>query len=99
MVAPRLVNRSSLLSLVALLQAIAGVRVAWRLARTAHGERIMTREAPAPGERVTVILPVLNERARLGPCLDGLVAQPGEVAEMLVIDGGSRDGTQELIAA
>jgi dolichol-phosphate mannosyltransferase len=99
MVAPRLVNRSSLLSLVALLQAIAGVRVVWRLARTAHGERIMTREAPVTGERVTVILPVLNERARLGPCLDGLVAQPGEVAEMLVIDGGSRDGTQELIAA
>jgi dolichol-phosphate mannosyltransferase len=68
------------------------------LARTARGERIALSEAPAPGERVTVLVPVLNERARLGPCLASLIAQPTEVAEILVVDGGSTDGTQDLIS-
>jgi dolichol-phosphate mannosyltransferase len=52
-----------------------------------------------PGERVTVIVPVLNERARLGPCLEGLITQPSEVIEVLVVDGGSRDGTEEVVAS
>ena len=75
------------------------MRVAWRLARTARGERIARSDRPAPGEQVTVIVPVLNERNRLGPCLDGLIDQPEEVAEILVVDGGSSDGTQELVAS
>ena len=49
-------------------------------------------------EKVSVIVPVLNERTRLEPCLDGLVAQGEEVAEILVVDGGSDDGTQELVS-
>ncbi len=49
-------------------------------------------------ERVSVIVPVLNERMRLEPCLDGLVAQGEEVAEIIVVDGGSDDGTQELVS-
>ena len=49
-------------------------------------------------EKVSVIVPVLNERMRLEPCLDGLVAQGEEVAEILVVDGGSDDGTQELVS-
>ena len=49
-------------------------------------------------ERVSVIVPVLNECMRLEPCLDGLVAQGEEVAEILVVDGGSDDGTQELVS-
>jgi dolichol-phosphate mannosyltransferase len=68
------------------------------LARTARGERIAVSDAPLPGERVTVLVPVLNERGRLDPCLAGLIAQPSEVAEILVVDGGSSDGTQDLAA-
>ena len=49
-------------------------------------------------EKVSVIVPVLNESTRLEPCLDGLVAQGEEVAEILVVDGGSDDGTQELVS-
>jgi dolichol-phosphate mannosyltransferase len=84
-------------TLLTLVQALAGIRVVLRLARTVRGQRIEASGAPLPGERVTVLVPVLNERGRLGPCLAGLIAQPGEVAEILVVDGGSSDGTQDLV--
>jgi dolichol-phosphate mannosyltransferase len=87
-----------MVSLLALAQALAGIRIIWQLARTARGERIAMSDVPVPGERVTVLVPVLNERARLGPCLASLIAQPAEVAEILVVDGGSTDGTQELMS-
>jgi len=48
-------------------------------------------------DRVSVIVPVLNERTRLERCLDGLIAQGEEVAEIIIVDGGSDDGTQELV--
>jgi dolichol-phosphate mannosyltransferase len=91
-------NLARVVTVLALGQALAGIRITWQLARTARGERIAASDTPVPGERVTVLVPVLNERARLGPCLDRLIAQPSEVAEILVVDGGSTDGTQNLIS-
>src|SRR5829696_9592163 len=85
-------------TLLALIQTLAGIRVVLRLARTVRGQRIEISDAPLPGERVTVLVPVLNERGRLGPCLAGLIAQPSEVAEILVVDGGSNDGSQDLVS-
>jgi dolichol-phosphate mannosyltransferase len=87
-----------LIRLLAVGQALAGIRIIWKLVRTARGEWIATSEAPVPGERVTVLVPVLNERGRLGPCLANVIAQPGEVTEILVVDGGSTDGTRDLIS-
>jgi dolichol-phosphate mannosyltransferase len=87
-----------LLALLALLQAVTGARVVSRLARTARGVRIRPSDAPQGAERVSVIVPVLNEKGRLAPCLEGLITQPGEVAEILVVDGGSSDGTRDLVA-
>ena len=91
-------NPARFFAVLALAQALAGMKVALRLARTVRGERIEVNDAPLPEERVTVLVPVLNERGRLGPCLAGLIAQPSEVAEILVVDGGSSDGTQDLVA-
>lgn len=91
-------NRTRLLTILAFAQALAGARVILRLLRTARGERIDRTDAPQPGERVSVIVPVLDERDRLAPCLEGLLAQPPEVAEILVVDGGSTDGTPDLVA-
>ena len=91
-------NLARVVTVLALGQALAGIRIIWQLARTARGERIAASDTPVPGERVTVLVPVLNERARLGPCLARLIAQPSEVAEILVVDGGSTDGTQDLIS-
>jgi len=48
-------------------------------------------------ERVTILLPVLNESQRISPCLESLIAQPAEAAEILVVDGGSADGTQQIV--
>jgi len=92
-------NTPLLTSLMAL-QAVLGARVALRLLQSAGGERISLAEASAAeGERVSVIVPVLNERARLAPCLEGLIAQGPEVTEIVVVDGGSDDGTQELVCS
>jgi dolichol-phosphate mannosyltransferase len=87
-----------LLWAVIALQVALGGRVVWRLARTARGERVVADVTPAPArERVAIIIPVLDERARLAPCLEGAIAQPAEVIEILVVDGGSTDNTPELI--
>jgi N-acetylglucosaminyl-diphospho-decaprenol L-rhamnosyltransferase len=45
---------------------------------------------------VAVVIPSWNSARLLGPCLDSLAGQEG-VAEVLVIDNGSTDGTAELL--
>lgn len=86
------------ISILALAQVLLASRVFYRMARTAGGRRVQRSDHPAGSEeRVTVLVPVLNEAHRLGPCLQGLVTQELELAEILVIDGGSIDGTQDLI--
>lgn len=91
---------SRLLSLLAIIQALLAARVLARMAAGARGRRI-ERAAPRLEDagRVSVIVPVLNERGRLTPCLDGLIAQSAAVREILVVDGGSVDGTQDLVRA
>jgi hypothetical protein len=49
---------------------------------------------PAPQKTVSVIIPVLNEAGSIGHVLAGI--PPGLVQEVLVIDGGSTDGTVEI---
>lgn len=46
---------------------------------------------------VSVVVPTLNERDRLSPCLEGLTRQSYEVREVLVVDSHSTDGTGELV--
>ncbi len=48
---------------------------------------------------VSVIIPARNEYPDLGTCLDGLAAQTYPSLEILVVDGGSTDGTRELVEA
>ncbi|HEY4385252.1 MAG TPA: glycosyltransferase family 2 protein, partial [Ktedonobacteraceae bacterium] len=89
------------LNYFALLQMFLGVRVVLRLLRSMGGEQISTSEgatlAEEDKESVTVIIPVLNEYHRLSPCLHGLMMQGRAIAEIVVVDGGSYDGTQELV--
>jgi dolichol-phosphate mannosyltransferase len=86
-----------------MVQALLGIRVIWRMVRSAGGERITADHCTGASgdywvkERVSVIVPVLNERNRLSLCLEGLIAQGAEVHEILVVDGGSNDGTQQLV--
>ncbi|AFY83040.1 2'-O-glycosyltransferase CruG [Oscillatoria acuminata] len=48
---------------------------------------------------VTVVVPTLNERDRLSPCLAGLTHQSYEVREIIIVDSNSTDGTQGLVKA
>lgn len=83
--------------LLAVLQAVFAVRSFGRMARTANGSRIArATAAPSPAD-VTVLLPVLDEEKRLGPCLEGLAAQGTSVRSIIVIDGGSTDGTRDIV--
>ncbi len=45
---------------------------------------------------VSVLVPVLDEERRLDPCLQGLCRLAPEVSEILLLDGGSQDGTVAL---
>lgn len=87
-----------LMGLLLAAQLLAAIRVIARLMRTGRGERIARVESSAAGiGSVAVIVPVLDEEARLGPCLEGLVAQGDEVREILVVDGGSTDDTAGVV--
>lgn len=84
--------------ILAILQAVLAARVFARMARTARGRRIEPAPSSADQEGVvSVLVPVLNEATRLEPCLAGLAAQGPEVAEIVVVDGGSTDGTTEIV--
>lgn len=55
--------------------------------------------SPTPEElgAVSIVVPTLNERERLGPCLQGLSKQSYEVREIIIVDSNSSDGTPELV--
>ena len=50
---------------------------------------------------VSVVIPMLDEQAHIGACLDAFAAQtyPLDRLELLVVDGGSADGSRELVEA
>lgn len=49
---------------------------------------------------ITIILPTLNERGHIRDCLDSLHAQDYDnVVSILVVDGGSTDGTRDIVSA
>jgi dolichol-phosphate mannosyltransferase len=72
-------------------------RVAARMIATSRGVTIAdTTNDGTPGS-ITIVVPVLDEERRLGPCLDALRAQGDIVREILVIDGGSHDDTRAVV--
>ncbi len=49
--------------------------------------------------KVSVVVPTLNEAARITPCLTGLSHQSYELREAIIVDSNSQDGTQDLVKA
>jgi glycosyltransferase involved in cell wall biosynthesis len=47
--------------------------------------------------QISVIVPVLNSRATLRRCLDSVFAQRDANVELIVVDGGSTDGSVEIL--
>ena len=71
--------------------------------RLARGRRRLPRVQPRPGgldgASVSVVIPARNEAHRIAPCLAGIRAQGSPLVEVIVVDGGSTDGTAEIIDA
>lgn len=89
--------------MLTLLLAAQAVAAAILVHRLLPGLRRAPPVAPRPegldGATVTVIVPTLNEAARLEPCLRGLSRQGDPLLEVLVVDSGSTDGTRELVTS
>lgn len=86
--------------LAAVVQGVALAALIRRLIRQRRPPVILPVSSPPAGRhQVSVLLPVLNEAGRLGPCLRGLAQQREPVTEIIVIDSGSSDGTAELVRA
>ncbi|MGD0474387.1 MAG: glycosyltransferase family 2 protein [Candidatus Velthaea sp.] len=87
-----------ILWLIVLVQIILAVRVIVRLLSTTGGTTIaVDRRAWIPDGSISVVVPVYNEFDRLGSCLEKLISCGREVREILVVDGGSIDGTQKIV--
>ena len=50
--------------------------------------------------KISVIIPVLNEAKNIGGLLDYLVQNSNDplISEILVVDGGSTDGSQKIVS-
>lgn len=89
-----------ILWLIVVIQIILAVRVVMRMLATANGTSIVAdKRSWNPAGAVSVVVPVFNEYGRLGNCLERLIACGSEVGEILVVDGGSTDGTQRIVAS
>jgi dolichol-phosphate mannosyltransferase len=91
-------NESVGLGILVLVQGCAALLL---IARLYPGRHRRPPVAPVLGDahagRVTVVVTSLDEVHRIGPCLDGLRTQGAAMAEALIVDSRSTDGTWELI--
>lgn len=47
--------------------------------------------------KISIVIPVKNEALKIADCLNGIQNQTIEVSEVVVVDSGSTDGTQEIV--
>lgn len=90
-----------LLVAVVMAQAALAVLMFREFLRVASMRRIPASIVPAPFS-VSVIVPVLNEEQRLPAMLQALIAEAStvpEIIEILIVDGGSTDGTGGVVQA
>jgi dolichol-phosphate mannosyltransferase len=88
----------STLDAFAVAQGLLGVRAFGRMAAGAAGDPIQASvDVPPDAGSVVAIVPVLDEAERIAACLEGLCAQPDDLVSIVVVDGGSRDATRDIV--
>lgn len=88
---------TGLLIALALAQVVAGAIVLRRLARGRERPAPLAAGDPVAAGLITILVPARDEEARIGPLLAALASMGPSVAEMIVIDDRSTDGTAALI--
>jgi dolichol-phosphate mannosyltransferase len=81
--------------LLRIMQAAATLAVLSRLARGRVRRPALTADVAAPAVSLAAVVPARDEAARIGPCLDALLADP-DLTQVLVVDDGSSDDTADL---
>jgi hypothetical protein len=64
---------------------------------TVNARLLRVPTGTSTSRRVSVLLPLRDEAARVEPCLRALLAQHSVDLELVVLDDGSSDGTAELV--
>ncbi len=82
---------------ITMIQLLLAARFLSKVRSTAGGRPIERRDQQREVGLISVIVPVLNEIDRVDECLESLRGQGSDVVEILVVDGGSDDGTQLLV--
>src|SRR2546421_8938978 len=78
---------------------IRGVRLGmrrWSGAGLRDASPALSAQRAAMTPRLTIVVPALNEAARIEACLDALAPLRRRGVEVIVVDGGSSDGTAAL---
>lgn len=87
------------LALLLLVQLTLSVAVVARFGRVVRNPVVPAATEPA-SLTVSIIIPVLDEKDRIETCLDAVIAEARgapHVVEILVVDGGSTDGTVDIV--
>ena len=79
------------------MRVLAGAAVLLTLHTAVNARLLRVPRATTTSARVTVLLPVRNEAARVEPTLRSLLAQEGVDLEVVVLDDGSTDGTADVV--
>jgi succinoglycan biosynthesis protein ExoA len=58
---------------------------------------VASRETSSVAERVTIVIPCLNEAERIGALLDGIQALDVRPNQVVVVDTGSSDATRDVV--
>lgn len=85
--------------MITLLATIILLIVGITLANVLFWPRVRGGVTATAAGRISVLIPARNEEANLPACLDSVLAQGAIVAEVLVCDDHSTDGTARVIAA
>ena len=97
-----MLNFDLVMAIALILLLFQGVATAILLSRLLKGAIRRSPLQPQPANpsllgKVSVIVPTLNEAARITPCLNGLSRQSYELREVIVVDSNSQDGTREIV--